>query len=208
MLILSRKVGEAVIVNEDVTVRLLEMAARKIKIVAVSDVLGAVYNKKGIDVKALLEHHTATGSVVGFKKADPIDDLITAPCDVLLPCALSNAITKNNAEGIQARLIVEGANGPTTPKADAILTRRGVFIVPAILANAGGVIVSYYEWVQNREGFYWEEEEVNTRLYQKLKKAYNRVADLAAEKKITMRQAAFCLALEKICTGMVERGEQ
>jgi glutamate dehydrogenase/leucine dehydrogenase len=186
----------------------LELKSRGIRIVAVSDVTGAVYNERGIDVDALVEHHRATERVKGFKGAKAIKDLITAPCDVLLPCALSNAITKKNAKRIKARLIVEGANGPTTPEADAILAKRGVFVVPDILANAGGVIVSYYEWVQNREGFYWELEEVNERLYKRLTKAYNRVAAMAKEKKITMRQAAYCLALEKITQGMVERGVQ
>ena len=186
----------------------LELAERGIRVVAVSDVTGAVHNENGIDINALIEHHRQTKGVKGFSGADPIDDLITVPCDALLPCALSNAITRKNAEGVKARIVVEGANGPTTPTADLILAKRGIFVVPDILANAGGVIVSYYEWVQNREGFYWEEEEVNTRLYRRLEKAYKRVAEMAEQRKITMRQAAYCLALEKITQGMVARGVQ
>ena len=127
---------------------------------------------------------------------------------MLLPCAIENAITGDNAGAVRARLVVEGANGPTTAEADRILEQKKVFVVPDILANAGGVIVSYFEWVQNREGFYWEEEEVNQRLFQRLQKAYRRVAAMAAGKHITMRQAAYCLALDKIVRGTIARGVQ
>ncbi len=186
----------------------LDLAQRGIKVVAVSDVTGSIHNPKGLDVSALVKHCAKTGGIRGFKGAKAIDDVLTVPCDVLLPCALENVITAKNAAKIKARLIVEGANGPTTPEADRILDKRGVFVVPDILANAGGVIVSYFEWVQNREGFYWEEEDVNQRLFRKLEKAYALVAAMAKERKVTMRQAAYCIALEKITRGMTARGVQ
>jgi glutamate dehydrogenase (NAD(P)+) len=186
----------------------IDLTGRGITVVAVSDVTGGIHNPRGIDIAALLKHVAATGGVRGFKGAKPCGDVLTVACDVLLPCALENVITAGNAGKIQAKLIVEGANGPTTPEADAILDKRGVFVVPDILANAGGVIVSYFEWVQNREGFYWDEEEVNTRLFKKLNKAYARVAEMAARRQVSMRKAAYCLALDKIASGMVARGVQ
>ena len=133
---------------------------------------------------------------------------MTTPCDVFLPCAMEQVITAGNAAQVKARLVVEGANGPTDPEADRMLHQRGVFVVPDILANAGGVIVSYFEWVQNREGFYWKLADVNTQLYEKLESAYQRVAALADARKLSMRQAAYCLAREKIANGMVIRGIQ
>jgi glutamate dehydrogenase (NAD(P)+) len=186
----------------------IDLAERGITVVAVSDVTGGIHNPKGIDIAALVKHVAATGGVRGFKGAKPCADVLAVPCDVLLPCALENVITPKNAAKIQAKLIVEGANGPTTPEADAILEKRGIFVVPDILANAGGVIVSYFEWVQNREGFYWDEEEVNARLFKKLNQAYVRVAEMAARRRVSMRKAAYCLALEKIASGMVARGVQ
>ena len=186
----------------------LDCEARGIKVVAIGDVAGNLYSAKGINVSALVKYREQTGGIKGFPGAEAVADVITCPCDVLLPCAIENAIRADNAERIQAKLIVEGANGPTTPEADAILKRKGVLVVPDILANAGGVIVSYFEWVQNREGFYWEEEEVNQRLFQRLQKAYRRVRDFAAEKKVTQRQAAYCLALDKVFRATVARGVQ
>jgi glutamate dehydrogenase (NAD(P)+) len=186
----------------------LDCEARGIKVVAIGDVAGNLYSAQGINVSALVKYREQTGGIKGFPGAEAVADVITCPCDVLLPCAIENAIRVDNAERIQAKLIVEGANGPTTPEADAILKRKGVLVVPDILANAGGVIVSYFEWVQNREGFYWEEEEVNQRLFQRLQKAYRRVRDFAAEKKVTQRQAAYCLALDKVFRATVARGVQ
>lgn len=186
----------------------LDLDAQGIKVVAVGDASGSIHQPRGLDIGKLIVHCHATGGVRGFAGAEPCEDVITVPCDVLLPCALENVITGKNADKVHARLIVEGANGPTSAEADKILHERGVFVVPDILANAGGVIVSYFEWVQNREGFYWEEDEVNSRLARTLRKTYQRVAEMAARRTITMRQAAYCIALDKIVRGMVARGVQ
>lgn len=186
----------------------LDLAGRGIRIVGIGDVTGSVYNPDGLDVDALLRHRDETGGVAGFGQAEPEEDVLSCRCDVLLPCALENVITSANAEAVRAKLIVEGANGPTSPEADAILTARGIQVAPDILANAGGVIVSYYEWVQNREGFYWDEGEVNEKLYARLHKAYACVSRFAADKSVSLRQAAYCIALEKIVAATVARGVQ
>lgn len=185
-----------------------QLHAEGIPIVAVGDITGNIARQSGIDIPALVKHVARTGGVKDFTGAEPIDDVLTASCDVLLPCALENVIHEGNASDIRARLIVEGANGPTTPGADAILNQAGVTVVPDILANAGGVIVSYFEWVQNREGFYWEEEDVNMRLYDRMRKAYVRVREFATQKKLSLRDASYCIAVEKICRAMMARGVQ
>lgn len=185
-----------------------ELADLGFRVVAVGDARGAIGNTDGLDIGRLLEHSGSTGSVVGFTGGEEIEDVLTVPCDVLLPCAMENAITTANAGDIRARLIVEGANGPCDPDADAILADRGIHIVPDILANAGGVIVSYFEWVQNREGLYWSLADVNSRLEERLDDAYQRVAALAEQRDISMRQAAYSLAIEKLAVGMIMRGVQ
>ncbi len=181
---------------------------RELPVVAASDVTGAVQNPDGLDIAALLEHVREAGGVAGFPGGEPLADLLTCDAEVLLPCALEGVITRENAADIRARLIVEGANGPTTLEADAILEERGVTVVPDILANAGGVVVSYYEWVQNREGFYWEEEEVNRKLLERITGAYATVRDFAAGRSMTLRQAAYCIALDRIARAMDLRGVQ
>lgn len=187
----------------------LELHQRGVRIVAVSDITGSVQNPKGLDIPAMVKHRDQTGGIAGFEGGKELkDDIVCFPCDVFLPCAKENTITADNVRGLKAKLVVEGANGPTTPEADAIINQRGIFLVPDILANAGGVIVSYFEWVQNREGFYWEEEEVNTRLYGRLRKAYSRIKQFAAQKKMSLRQAAYCIAIEKIVRSMIDRGVQ
>ncbi len=187
----------------------LDAYQRGLKVVAVSDVTGSVHNPDGIDIPALIKHREHTGGIYNFAGAKPLeDDIATYPADVFLPCAKENMITKDNAAYVKAKLIVEGANGPTTPEADKILESKNILVVPDILANAGGVIVSYFEWVQNREGFYWEEEDVNNRLFARLRKAYAKVRNFANEKKISMRQSAYCIALEKIVRAMIDRGVQ
>ncbi|HPA19309.1 MAG TPA: Glu/Leu/Phe/Val dehydrogenase [Verrucomicrobiae bacterium] len=186
----------------------LDLHAKGIRVVAVGDVHGAVHDPRGLDIPALAKHAATTGTILGFDGAKPIDDLLGCECDALLPCALGNVITAESAPRIRARLIAEGANGPTTPEADRILAKRGIHILPDILANAGGVIVSYFEWVQNREGFYWEIEEVNEKLIKKITKAYRRVRDFAREKGVSFRHAANSLALEKIVAAMLARGVQ
>ncbi|MDD5484191.1 MAG: Glu/Leu/Phe/Val dehydrogenase [Kiritimatiellae bacterium] len=187
----------------------LDLYQRGIKVTAVEDVTGSACNPDGLDIPAMIRHRDSTGGISGFSGGRALNESIVGySCDVFLPCAKENMITAENAPKIKARLIVEGANGPTTPGADKILEERGVLVVPDILANAGGVIVSYFEWVQNREGFYWEEEEVNHRLFSRMRKAYARTKEFSARKKMTMRQAAYCLALEKIVHSMVDRGVQ
>jgi glutamate dehydrogenase (NAD(P)+) len=177
-------------------------------VVGVSDISGAIENSQGLDISALIRHVEASGGVTGFPGGRPLNDLPTMDCDVLLPCALGGVLTEANAPRIRARLIVEGANGPTTLAADRIFQERGVLVVPDILANTGGVIVSYYEWVQNREGLYWEEELVSSRLREKIVHAYGRVREHAAERRITYRKAAYCLALDKILCAIEMRGAQ
>ncbi len=188
----------------------LDLFERGIKVVGISDITGAIYNPDGLNVPAMIKHRDRTGGIHGYTggQAIEMDELITCDCDVLLPCAKEMAITADNAGSIRAKLITEGANGPTTPEADEILARKGITVVPDILANAGGVIVSYFEWVQNREGFYWEEDDVNQRLFTRLRSAYAKVHEFAAGRQISLRQAAYCLALEKIVQAMVDRGVQ
>jgi glutamate dehydrogenase/leucine dehydrogenase len=187
-----------------------ELARRGVKVVAVSDVRGAVANPSGLDLDALSDYSNRTGSVVGFPDARPIDhrDVLTAKCDFLVPAALEDAITADVAREVQARLIVEGANGPTTQEASDILCRRGIPIVPDVLANAGGVTVSYFEWVQNRQEFYWPLEEVNSRLATKMIDAYRQIADRAKDGHCSLRKSAYELAIERIVKITLERGAQ
>ncbi|MEK7412034.1 MAG: Glu/Leu/Phe/Val dehydrogenase, partial [Planctomycetota bacterium] len=186
----------------------LELAERGITVIAVGDARGNISNKSGLNIKELFTYYESNGTVVGFPGGEVLADVLTVQCDILIPCALDSVITAKNAHQIKAKLVIEGANGPTDPEADLILQSRGVFVVPDILANAGGVIVSYYEWVQNREGFYWSLKQVNDLLYEKLEASYVRVADMAKQRNVSMRRAAYCLALEKITNGMILRGVQ
>jgi len=184
-----------------------QCARQNIRVVAVNDVRGGVKNPEGLDIASLTRYAHENGTVAGFPGAEPLDeDVITCACDILLPCAIESVITTENAPKIQAKLIVEGANGPTQLDADPVLEKRGITVVPDILANAGGVIVSYYEWVQNREGFYWEEEEIRDRLYKKITSAYAAVRDFAQADDISLRKAAYCLAMDKLAEGMALRG--
>lgn len=179
-----------------------------VKIIGVSDSTGAIYNREGLDPLAVAEHKAANGTVTGFPGATCIDpdDLLTAECDVLIPAAFENVITRANATRIRARLIAEAANGPTTPEADEILYRRGILVVPDILANAGGVTVSYFEWVQNLQNFYWSEEEVNRRLEMIMVDAFAKTYAMSAEHKVSMRTAAYMVALDRIGRAMAARG--
>ena len=187
----------------------LACAARGITVDAVNDVYGGIYNNQGINIPALVQHVNQTGSVVGFSGADKLlDDIIAYPCDILLPCALEGAITAENAHMVQARLIVEGANGPVTLDADDVLNDMGVLIIPDILANSGGVIVSYYETVQNRQGLYWEEKKVNDLLYRQITKAYQQVSNMARKQNISYRKASYYLAIDKIARAIIMRGAQ
>lgn len=177
-------------------------------ITAVSDSRGGVYNPNGLDLEALVAHKTETGSVVGVKNADPVTnaELLELPCDVLIPSALEHQIVEANAASIKARIVVEGANGPTTPEADQILYANGVFVVPDVLANAGGVIVSYLEWVQNLQVFCWDESQVNGYLHSMMTNAFAEVLELSALEKAEMRTAAYMTALRRLATAMTARG--
>ena len=177
-------------------------------ITAASDSRGGVYNPKGLDLKALLAHKTDTGSVVGLKKAEPVTnaELLQLPCDILVPAALEQQIVEANAKSIKAKIVVEGANGPTTPEADEILYDSGVFVVPDVLANAGGVIVSYLEWVQNLQVFCWEEAQVNGYLHSMMTNAFAEVMEISARERVDMRTAAYMTALRRLSTAMTARG--
>jgi len=178
------------------------------RIVAVSDRYGAVRNDDGLDVGRLFEHLAATRSVVDFPDADAITnaDLLALDVDILAPCAIENVLTEENAHAVRARIVVEGANGPTTPEADAILKKNGVVVVPDILANAGGVVVSYFEWVQANQTFWWTAREIDERLEQRMHAAYGDVADLARRDGLTLRDAALVLAVERVATAHELRG--
>lgn len=170
------------------------------KIIAVSDVKGGILNRKGLDVADVLAWRSTHRYLQGYPKAEPItnDDLLELECDVLLPAALENVITAQNAERIKAKVIIEGANGPTTAGADAILDRNGVFVVPDILANAGGVTVSYFEWVQDRGGYFWDEATVNSRLEHIMVDSFNKVLETSQKYNVNLRIAAYILAIDRV----------
>jgi glutamate dehydrogenase (NAD(P)+) len=178
------------------------------KIVAASDSAGGVYNPKGIDPVDLLHHKERTGSVAGYRSTEAVtnDDLLELPCEILVPSALEGQITKDNADRIKARIVVEGANGPTTPEADEILRARKVFVVPDILANAGGVVVSYFEWVQDLQSFFWTEEEINDRLERIMVRSFREVLDTSQEKDVDMRTAALVRAVGRLNDALLTRG--
>ncbi|MBI3975264.1 MAG: Glu/Leu/Phe/Val dehydrogenase [Armatimonadetes bacterium] len=178
------------------------------RIIAVSDVRGGIHDPRGLDPQALHRHLGTTGSVVGFPGAAPITnaDLLTLECDILVPAALEQQITEENADRVRARLIAEGANGPTTPDADAILRERGIFIIPDILCNAGGVVVSYFEWVQDRYGYFWKEEEVQARLAEKMQQAFDDVLTVANQHQVDMRTAAYAMGVSRIAEARRLRG--
>jgi glutamate dehydrogenase (NAD(P)+) len=178
------------------------------RIVGLSDIYGAIANPDGLDPRAVLQHVQQTGRVPGFPGAEPIDGraLLELPCDILVPAAIEGQITRENAARIKARLIVEGANGPTTPDADEILNERGVLIVPDILANAGGVIVSYFEWVQDLSSLFWSEEEINQRLEPIMIGALDRVAAAAREREVDLRTAAMVTAVQRVADALMTRG--
>jgi glutamate dehydrogenase (NAD(P)+) len=185
------------------------LAEQGIKIVAIGDHTATFYNEKGIDINAALEFVSKNNRVLkGFTGATEIgsNDILTCKCDVLVPAALQNVITEEIAHGIQAKLIVEGANGPTMPEADAVLNDKKIIVVPDILANSGGVTVSYFEWVQNKAGYYWSENEVNTKHDEKMEIAFADVWNNASLFKTSMRIAAYITALQKIEQGVKLKG--
>ena len=177
-------------------------------IIAVSDSRGGILNRAGFDVKALLEHKAKTGSVMGFPNSDPIsgEALLELQCDILIPAALENQITLENVDLIKARIVAEAANGPTTPDADSILHQRGVMVIPDILANAGGVTVSYFEWVQDLQELFWDEDDVNRRLERVMVKAFVDVHATAKKYNVDMRTGAYILAIDRVATATRSRG--
>jgi glutamate dehydrogenase (NAD(P)+) len=184
------------------------MAANGFRIVGLIEYDGAVYNPKGLDISALSRHRHDTGSITGFEGGDAIDkkEAMFLDCDVLLPAATENVITSENAERLKCRILCEGANGPTTAIADEILAGKKVFVIPDILANAGGVTVSYFEWVQDRQGFFWNEESVNSRLEETMVESFEAVTAYAAKHAVDNRTAAYMLALDRVATAMKLRG--
>jgi len=178
------------------------------KIVAVTDWKGGVYNPKGLDIAALIDWTKKQKTVAGFAKADALEvsKIFELDVDVLIPAALENQITIANAPKIKAKIVAEGANGPTTPDADNLLHERGVFVIPDILANAGGVTTSYFEWVQNRYGYFWEEREVNERLERKMVEAFDQVLQTSLKYKCDMRTAAYVVAISHVASVTKLRG--
>jgi glutamate dehydrogenase (NAD(P)+) len=183
-------------------------AEKKAKIIAISDSRGGVQNPRGIDPMRAVRYKERAGTVVGMPGASRIsnDELLTLKCDILIPSALENAITLQNADQIKARIVAEGANGPTTPHADEVLARKGVFVLPDILANAGGVTVSYFEWVQDLQGFFWQAQEVNSKLEFVMKRAFNDVHETMRKFHVYPRAAAYILAVGRVAEAMTVRG--
>jgi glutamate dehydrogenase (NAD(P)+) len=178
------------------------------RVLAISDSSAALRNPRGIDVEAAVAHKRETGSLAGFRGAEEIghDELLSLDCDVLAPCALERAITGENADAVKAALLCEGANGPLTPAADAILEERGILVLPDILANAGGVVVSYFEWVQGLQEYFWKEAEVNARLNEIVTRAFDATWRLMEERGTSMRTAAYGLAVERVAEATTTRG--
>jgi len=185
------------------------MAGMGVKIAAVSDVNGGLENKKGIDVEALIQYAKENdGTIVGFPGAKPYDKdkILEYECDILVPAALENVITGDNADKVRAKIVGEGANGPSTPEGDAIMYKKGITVIPDILCNAGGVTVSYFEWVQDRLGYFWSEETVNDRLEEHMVRALKDVFNVAAKYKCSLRIASYILAVQRVIDVLLMRG--
>jgi glutamate dehydrogenase (NAD(P)+) len=184
------------------------MREKGFKITCIIEYDGAVYNPNGLNVDALMEHRTETGSIRGFPNSEDIDkdEALTMDCDVLIPAAHENVITSHNADRIKAKILCEGANGPTTFAADSMLADKKVFVIPDILANAGGVTVSYFEWVQDRQGYFWNLGMVNDRLEEIMVTSFNDVTGYASKHKVNNRTAAYVLALDRVAYAIKKRG--
>jgi glutamate dehydrogenase/leucine dehydrogenase len=178
------------------------------KIVAVSDSKGGIYNEAGLDGRKVLAHKEKTGSVVGFKGASPIsnEDLLELDVEILLPSALESVITEKNVKKVKAKIIGELANGPTSAEANEALYKRGIMVIPDILCNAGGVTVSYFEWVQGLYHFWWNEQEVRAKLAEVMTKAFQGVLEMSLKRKVSMRKAAYMVAVSRIAEAMKLRG--
>jgi len=183
-------------------------AEKKARVIAISDSRGGVFNSRGIDPLKAARYKERSGTVVGMPGTSRIsnDDLLTMKCDILIPAALENVITLNNADQIKAKIVAEAANGPTTPHADEVLARKGIMVLPDILANSGGVTVSYFEWAQDLQGFFWSESEVNARLESIMKRAFLEVHETARKHRTHMRTGAYCLAVGRVADATLVRG--
>ena len=184
------------------------LAEQGATVIAVSDSRGGIYNEAGLDMAAVLAHKQETGALEGLRGAESItnEELILLDCDVLAPCALEQVITTANADQVKAKIIAEGANGPVTPAADEILDDRGVLILPDVLANAGGVVVSYFEWVQGLQEYFWKEDEINSKLRDITTRAFNETWRTMDERKTTMRLSAYGLAVRRVADATITRG--
>jgi glutamate dehydrogenase (NAD(P)+) len=189
-----------------VTARLMQAAGAKI--VAISDSKGGVYNSNGLDPNLLVRHRQERGTVQGFRDSEPVSnaELLELPCDILVPAAYENQITSLNAARVKARIVAEGANGPTTPEADAILREAGVMVIPDILCNAGGVTVSYFEWVQDLQEFFWDEAEINQKLRRILVKAFDAIETAQDHHHCDMRTGAYIVGVQRVAEAIQTRG--
>jgi glutamate dehydrogenase (NAD(P)+) len=178
------------------------------KVVAISDSRGGVYNPNGIDVPAALAHKDETGALEGLANAEPVtnEELIELPCDILAPCALEQIVTEENADRVKATIVCEGANGPVTPTADAILEDRGVLVLPDVLANAGGVVVSYFEWVQGLQEYFWQEDEVNAKLRDIVTRSFEEAWQTRDRHRTSLRMASYGLAVQRVAEATTTRG--
>jgi glutamate dehydrogenase (NAD(P)+) len=178
------------------------------KVIAMSDSRGGIYNPKGIDPNRALRYKQEHGYLAGFPESEEVtnQEILELPCDVLVPAALENQITRRNASRIQAKIVAEGANGPTTPEGDEILYDRGIFLIPDVLANAGGVTVSYFEWVQDLQNLFWDVTEINAKLEKIMVRAFHETLDACCEKKCNMRKGAYCLAVRRVSEASQTRG--
>ena len=185
------------------------MARFGTKIIAVSDVSGGMYNQSGLDLQAIDIHLSKYRTLTGFNGAEPIsqEDMLTLPCDILVPAALERQITEKNAAQLKCRILAEAANGPVTPDADEILEQRpDIFVIPDILCNAGGVVVSYFEWVQDLQSFFWDEAEIMNKLYRILETAFRQTVNTARDRNISMRTAALSLGIKRVYEAKKKRG--
>jgi glutamate dehydrogenase/leucine dehydrogenase len=177
-------------------------------VIAVSDVFGGILNEKGLDIEALRAHMETTGSVKDFPGSTVVanEELLELDCDVLIPAALGGVIFDKNAKKVKCKIVIEAANGPTTPTADKILEERGILVVPDILANAGGVTVSYFEWAQNIQMFHWDLEDIESRLRARMQKAWHETWKCSQDKKISLRMASFVVAIQRVLQANKARG--
>ena len=184
------------------------LAEQGATVIAVSDSRGGIYNEAGLDMAAVLAHKQETGALEGLRGAESItnEELLLLDCDVLAPCALEQVITSSNADQVKAKIIAEGANGPVTPSADEILDERGILVLPDVLANAGGVVVSYFEWVQGLQEYFWKEDEINSKLRDITTRAFNETWRTAEDRKTSMRLSAYGLAVRRVADATVTRG--